>query len=320
VRKRPIDQVADLAIANADATTYTAGRVDELEDRLDAHAARLRTNQVEGIAQAGLPADLVQAEASVWKWFTPGHARWPEVQRFDERLAEMEMTRAAVQDDIARLGEELRNAPSRDAERLAEWQLGGQKGPRPERRVPTLERQLEERRAEHDGVVRAAERVADEKVAYVAKHRKRLTKEAREAVEAKHSEYVHLVDLIENVRAELHELRRLEVWAHLYPSEVLGRSARDTFAGGRKRPLTAMGLTAEIQPGPVFAALRVDADFAADAASPEQRLAMEGRSGRTPPDTHWTNTPEGQAWVQGEVAKAQRAKEWGGDPPGGRAA
>jgi hypothetical protein len=69
----------------------------------------------------------------------------------------------------------------------------------------------------------------------------------------------------------------------------------DTVAGGRKQPLQAMGLNAPVAPGRVFDTLRADADWLADAATPEQRLAIQGHDPRTPPATEWSDTPEARA-------------------------
>jgi len=41
----------------------------------------------EAIAEAGLPADLVSVETSVWKRLTPGRNPWPQVAEFDARVA-----------------------------------------------------------------------------------------------------------------------------------------------------------------------------------------------------------------------------------------
>ena len=63
-----------------------------------------------------------------------------------------------------------------------------------------------------------------------------------------------------------------------------------------------MGVNANVNPGHVFHALRADADWLAEAATPEQKLAIAGIDPRTPPNTKWHDTPE---------AKARRAQEMG---------
>jgi hypothetical protein len=45
----------------------------------------------------------------------------------------------------------------------------------------------------------------------------------------------------------------------------------------------------------VFDTLRADADWLADAMTPEQRLAIQGRDPRKPPNTGWDDTPRARA-------------------------
>jgi hypothetical protein len=54
----------------------------------------------------------------------------------------------------------------------------------------------------------------------------------------------------------------------------------------------------------VLDALRADADWLAEAATPEQRMAVAGIDPRTPPNTEWTDSPEAKA------RRAQRMAEW----------
>ena len=145
---------------------------------LDAVADRLRTNQVEGVAQAGLPADLVATEASVWKRLTPGRNAWPVIGELDARVAGLEQRQAAIADELGELRDRQASAPARDQERLADWELDDRVGERPEAELPAIEDAIRRLQEEWEGLTRATARVLAEKVAYVDKHRGRLVKDA----------------------------------------------------------------------------------------------------------------------------------------------
>jgi hypothetical protein len=225
----------------AEQVAEQARDINELEGRVDAHGKLLRPNQAETVAQAGLPADLVAAETSVWKRLTPGRNPWPQVAEFDERVAELEQRQAAAADELRELHERKQLAPERDHDRLAEWELADRKGPRPEPELPAIDAAIERLQAEWEGLSRATQRVLDDKAQYVEEHRARLSKEADGHVDETHRRYLELVDELASVREDLFGKRRAAVWARLYPGEQSAREVPDTCAGGRKRPLQAMG-------------------------------------------------------------------------------
>jgi hypothetical protein len=123
-------------------------------------------------------------------------------------------------------------------------------------------------------------------------------------VERTYERYLELVDQLTEARQELRDLRRAAVWARLYPGEQTAVEPPDSFARGLRRPLQAMGLTADVQAERVLDGPRADAAWLRRAATPEQRAAIEGRDTRTPPGTHWDNTPEGQQWRRDERQRA----------------
>lgn len=205
-----------------------------LDRRLEAVEGKLRTDQIQTARDRGLPADLVSTETNVWRRLSPARNRWPEIAAYDERVAELEMRQAA--------------------------------------KAPVIREQIRERQEEWEALTRATARVLAAKTEFVEKHRGRLVKEADSYASEAHARYLELVDQLADARADLAAKRSAAVWARLYPAEQAGRGPADTFAGGRKRPLQAMGLSANVEPGRVFDALRADAEWLADAASPEQRV------------------------------------------------
>lgn len=214
------------------------------------------------------------------------------------------MRQAEKATDLRDLRDREIAAPAADADRLATWQLDGEKGPRPEPELPAIREEIQRRQEEWEALTRATSRVLADKAAFVEKHRGRLVKEADSYADEAHARYLELVDKLAEARADLFGLRRAAVWARLYPAEQSAREVPDTFAGGLTRPLRAMGLDALIAPDRVLDGLRADADYLRQAATPEQRFAIEGRDPRHPPDTVWDRSEEGQQWQRDQRQRA----------------
>lgn len=300
-RPDPLDPILEkLAALDQDVGTLKAK--DELR------AEKERKSQVELAVERALPADLVATETNVWRRFSPFRDRWPDIAKFDERVAALEMRQAAVADDLRELHKRARVAPDRDAEALAEWELRGRQGDRPEPSLPTIEKRLQELKDEREGLDRAVARVLHEKASYVQRHRRRLKKEARGDVEEATKRYLQLIDELAAAREDLRSRRRNEVWASLYPGGEAMAEPPDSLAGGRKKPLQQAGFTGPVAPDRLFDALRADADWLREACTNEQAAAIAGVDPRHRPGTVWVDDP-------GEKRKrAERMAQWASRP------
>ena len=227
------------------------------------------------------------------KRLSPARNRWPEIAEFDERVAGLGMRQAEKAAELAELRDREIAAQAADADRLASWQLDGEQGPRPAPELPEIRRQIRQRQEEWEALTRATERVLADKAAFVHEHRGRLVKDADSHADDAHRRYLDLIDQLAEARAELAASRRSTVWARLYPNREAGTEPPDQLAGGRRQPLEAMGLTASVAPNRVLDALKADADWLRQAATPEQKALMgEGRDPRKPPATEWSDTPK----------------------------
>src|SRR3954451_17552983 len=261
------------------------------------------------------PAGLldVHQEESTWRLFSPKRRR-DDIAAFDNRVLELHKRVEAVMAQAAAVREELRLAPERDAEALAEAQLSGGKHPAPT--VPGPEEQRDNLERELAGLDAAIAKVGAEKVDYVDRHRKRFTKDAEKHTENAARRYRQLVDELEQARADLSDARSTSLRTMLYPNQPnLLSVPRRGFAGDLRKPLTRAGLSGSIATEHVFDLLRADVDWLEHAASSEQRQALgEKRES----DAVWLDTEEGEAWRQRQqvennqrIARAQRAvTEW----------
>jgi hypothetical protein len=190
--------------------------------------------------------------------------------------------------------------------------LTASRGRAPEPELPGIRRQIRQRREEWEALTRATERVLADKAAYIEKHRGRLVKDADSHRDGKVAAYLEKVAQLEQARAEAYAAQRATVFARLYPSREAMQEVPDTFAGGRRRALQPMGLTGQVSPGRVFDALRADADWLREAATPEQKaLTGDGRDPRKPPATHWDQTDEAREWQRDQRRQALHRQTWG---------
>jgi hypothetical protein len=257
----------------------------------------------------GLHAHPVAIEPTIWQKLSPRRSRWPEVHKYDMQVVELEQRQAAKAEELRELHDREISAPAADADRLATWQLDGERGERPTPTLPEIREQIQQRQEEWAALTRATERVLAEKSSYVEKHRKRLLSDAtREAREAQ-ARYHETIDALAAARDELRAARQTELWSALYPDEHAGRDVADSLCGGRKTPLRKLGLEAPVHPDRVIEALHDDADWIRGAATEEQYAALHGAHSRSVRHVaHWVGTPEGQQWVRGEVKQIEQAR------------
>lgn len=261
---------------------------------------------------------LADLEQNVLRRMGPRRSRWPDLVAIDERVAELDRRLADVGPRLADLRAQLASAPRADADARAEWELSDRKGARPEPTVERIEREIADAELEVDGLERAAGQVLAEKATYVAKHRKRLVRDADAETQRAHENVLRLVDELEQARAALVALRSTAVWASLYPGPEAARGPRENVvAGGLAKPVRdTLGIDVQVEHERLLRAIRADADFWRSAATAEQRIAM----GDAPEPGHgaatWAQTPEG---VEAERAERQAARDryaqmWGEAP------
>jgi hypothetical protein len=269
-------------------------------------------------ADASVPANLATIEHNALWRLSPQRNRWPEIAEFDDRVAELEQRRAALSAELADLHQRQQAAPMADAERLAAWQLDGQKGPRPEPQLPAIDDAIRQRQADSDGLTLAIGKRLEEKAAFVARHRSRLVKQADEATQAAHERVLALIDELAQARTELAELRQVAVWAATFPDEEATRNApTQVLAGGLRKPAEKAGLSHAVDVHRILELLRDDARWLRDASTPQQKALLAGRDPRKhTTDAVWAGTPEAieQERAERKAALARYVDMWGRPP------
>jgi hypothetical protein len=238
-----------------------------------------------GTDRTGMPemhgaGGLADLERITLRKLNPLRDRWQDITAFNVRVAELELHQQAVTNQIREAGDGLRTASTADADALAQWQLDGAKGKRPEPTLPILEERLAELQRDYDALTVAVGKVLAEKEQYVVKHRSRLVKQAGKDTEAAHRRYLDAVSEAEKARAELHGARSDALWAATYPAPEAGRQPPELLAGGLRRVLERFGVNVQLPAAKVFELLREDGTWLRDAISDQQRAVIEGRNPR----------------------------------------
>ncbi len=245
---------------------------------------------------------LAGLEQSMLARITPwGRNRWPDVVRFDERIGEFDLQQEDVRANLTDLHNRQGRADADYAVALAEWMAAGQVESKPVSKVPELEAAIIEAEGELAALDNLRERVIEEKLAYVRKHRGRLARDAERATGEARERVLRAVDEYEKAREELVGLRQTAVWANCFPSETLAsHPPHAALLGGRNREAEQHlpGLKRELPVYALLALLRADANYFSTVSTIEQAAVMQGTSVEAlKGGAMWAGSEEDQAWT-----------------------
>ena len=250
------------------------------------------------------PRLLDDSRHSVLKRFSPVRNRWPEVAEFDRRVEELEQRQASLTDELQALSEQHRASVIADKQTLAEW-VASENGKRPEPTASATEQRISELEANRDALSTAVLCVLDEKAAFVVKHRRRLQRDAAKATEQAAARYEHLLSELEAARTEALEARRSQLWADLYPSELVTQDVESRLLLGGLRVKEIPWTKDRIEIEQVLALLRADAEWTRQAQTPAQRAELSGTDPRLEGAATWADSPEGEELRRQEAREAR---------------
>jgi hypothetical protein len=182
---------------------------------------------------------------------------------------------------------------------------------------PALEEKVAELQRESDALIRAATDEMPRESEYVQRHRARLAKDARRYVERAAGHVGALIAELEEARDELAANREAELWALTYPNDTASMMPPlRQLAGGLKQVGERLGVAESIGVERIFAALRSDADWLKDAATPQQRAEINGVDQRKAQGAVWAGSPEDieNQRVEKRESLERYKREWGHYP------
>jgi len=264
---------------------------------------------------------LVTAERTAFARILPRRNRWPQLKAIDDRLVELDQQQAQATAELAGLRQDLQQAERDHPAELAAWISAGRTAARPEQDAARIGPRIAELEAELAAFTTLIEQTAQEKAAYVGKHRKRLVADAGTARDQARDRYLALVAGLLDAREELVATAQTVTWASLFPSDSLtGELNTRPLAAGLVKPLreAVPGLTTQLTLADVTRLLETDARVISDARTREQEAARQGIDARTQAaaGATWASTEEGRAKERAEKRQAieRYRKEWGREP------
>jgi hypothetical protein len=123
--------------------TITDAAFTEHIQAVELTAQRRENEPFHGLDVEGFVArpDLGSAERRAFLSILPRKSLWPDVAELDRRIAELQQRHTEAQERARGLSEQRADAPQRDAELLAAWELDHQ-GRRPEPTTEALDHEL----------------------------------------------------------------------------------------------------------------------------------------------------------------------------------
>lgn len=256
------------------------------------------------------------AETRAWRSLSRAGAsrREKRLAEFDKRVADLSAQMDAAVQTTSGLTEQLRTAPTRDSQRLAEWTHGGRNGSRPELEAKALPDRIREAEAERDGLQRAIDDVLTAKAAWVEKNRDKLVRDSAAVTSDAAATYTRAVEELERTRADLINARLDEIWTLVFPSEAASRHPLylTALARGLAQRMERAGAgSAMIDAATIGRLLREDAQALATAIAPEHVAVIQGRDPgeRDAGGALWDAGPVGQdskARAMREAAERER--------------
>ena len=251
------------------------------KERKKAVAAAKRTEKLAPDPHREMLAAIAAQEQSAVLRIGPRRNRWRDLVEYEEQLVAIEQRRAALHEEITALNLRVNEEPARHTAALASWMEEGEKGERPTTRLAELEAARVERKSEYDALGVQYERTLRKRAEHVVRNRDRFVRDVQKAIAKKAEEQRKRIDELEQDRQELLDLRETQVWAALFPSELVTSSPpTGTIVGANKRAQEQHlpGVTWGLEAARIFALLREDIDFCASVSTLEQAAAMQGKT------------------------------------------
>lgn len=264
---------------------------------------------------------LAGLEQSMVARISPRHRnRWPELMEIDDRWQQCDRRQEELRAALADLHRSRANAEADHARAVAAWIAAGQTDPRPVSEAGALDAAIVDTQAECAAMDTVRDRILEERIAFVDKHRKRLVHDADDETQRARAHYVDAIAELERARAELIGLRETTVWASLYPSDTLqSHPPTHALAGGGRRASERRGFQSAVPAPAVFDLLRDDADHLATVATAEQAAAIHGvsRAALSGDQAMWAGSDEDGAFQKRERERLieQYESVWGRPPP-----
>jgi hypothetical protein len=234
-------------------------------------------------------------ERSALRRLSPRPNRWQEVGAFDSQVAGIEHHKAEVGREAQAVRERLPAVELDDKERLAAW-MDTQHGERPIPAARGLHERLEQCEREMQALDLSASRALLAKEKFVARHRGRLVKEARQAVERNAARSKQLLTEMQAARDDVCAAADAYRWAANFPNQESRPDDEARYLNGGRRSV-AFGdlLPYRLDYQQVLAAITEDTEWLA--ASVAEKPREDADLPNPDREAIWTDSDLGRAAI-----------------------
>jgi hypothetical protein len=290
---------------------------EKLTEEIAAEKLHTRVTGALPIDRERARAELTEEQRAL-RSSRPKTRRWKTLAKIDDEIDDLGRRQAEAIQSVAAADEAVSRAPEHDANTLAEWLAGGERGPRPEATLPERERELAASKLLVDAITVELDNMLVRRLEYVEKNRKRMAEDAGKDRERAGERLQAAISELAEVRMAATDAASLQLWVAHYPRPEAnsGDLHMGLMKGGRLSKAVP-DITSLTSAASVLEWLRDDARWLAGAVEDQRRKQDE------PDDPHfapvWEDSPEGREAVaranerirQGLVPRHTREAGWG---------
>jgi hypothetical protein len=291
------------------------------QQRLDTEVAAERLH-VRGVGHLPTNRDRAQAEQAeegrVRRASRPKTRRFRQLEKLDAEIDRLTLRLDAATQALVEAEQRLAAAPNDDAQTLAGWLAGGEKGERPEASLYERQRDRDAAQILVDACGVELDSKLAERQKFIEQHRSQMIADVRRDADKAERTMQEAVSRLPALRQELIDCREALLWVASYPDAPESWGFVGDVCLSLARPVReATGSTARIPYQSLVSLLGADAETLATRFSTDQRRRLGENIDEqlTPADTAmWSSDERAVAWGKAEIERAREIASYSLDP------
>lgn len=293
--------------------TWARGEAPTIEEagqerlRTEVAAERLRVRAVGHLPLDHDAARLEQSEERrALRASRPKTRRWRGLAKIDAEVDRLTQRLTEAGERVRQAEELVQQAPDHDTQAVAHWLAAGERGERPAAAIYDRERDQDASRILADGIAAELDRVLEQRVGYVEKHREKMIADARKDVAEARDQLLEHARRLPELRSALLNARELLAWTASYPDPVESFGFPTAAALGLRQPIEeTLQTKARVDYQALVDALEADADALATAFARATKEKLGTAEERTPlTDAMW-DSEVSPKWKREQLERAK---------------
>ncbi|MBA2641520.1 MAG: hypothetical protein H0U82_01170 [Actinobacteria bacterium] len=288
------------------------------QERMQAEVAADRLH-IRGVGH--LPLDPAAArfelteEERALRSSRPRNRRWKALDKHDAEIARLTQKRADAHARLHEAEEALRQAPERDAETLAAWIAGDERGERPASTAYERQRERDAARLLVEAVTIELDRALERGQSYIEHHRRKMIADARGGLDEKVGKLEAASRQLLALREAALEAREVLEWIASFPEPRESFGFPTATALGLRKPVEeTLGTRARVEYASLVQALEGDAQAIRNQFGPVTAKQLGLAEPATPLiEAMWDHDVD-PGWKREQLERARGLLPWTADP------